>query len=279
MKKITMAAIGAFATVSALAAAVSEISVDMRLDESDYVAGERVRAVVTVKNMSPDRISVGFPSSRDRLFVEVYRAHNMSELTRMRDIPFVAKFRLDSNEGQKLETFLADHFALGECCRYLARPVLVHNSTRYEGQYRAFDVVPGMELGGALQIFDPKCADGLSREFRLVHWTRKGSEHLFVTAEDKGSKSGKWITHDIGSIMRITKPTISILPTGEVVVIHRTNPDQFIRSEFWSLPNALELRTRQLVQDPETAGQTSIQNLYDSSGGVKPVDRPWWKFW
>ena len=71
MKKITMAAIGAFATVSALAAAVSEISVDMRLDESDYVAGERVRAVVTVKNMSPDRISVGFPSSRDRLYLVI----------------------------------------------------------------------------------------------------------------------------------------------------------------------------------------------------------------
>lgn len=278
MKKIIAAMLCAIAPC-VLRAAPSEISVDMKLDESDYVAGERVRAVVTIKNLSPDPISVGFPVSKDRFFVEVYRSHNMSELSRMRDTPFVAKFRLDSNEGQKLETFLADHFALGECCRYLARPVLVHNGARYEGQYRAFDVVPGMEMGGALQIFDPKCAEGLSREFKLVHWARKGREHLFVTSEDKGARTGKWITYDVGALMKITKPTISILPTGEVVVIHRTNPDQFIRSEFWSLPNALELRTRQLVQDPETAGQTSIQQLYDAGGGVKPSDRPWWKFW
>lgn len=276
--KIALTTVVAMTAVM-LFAATSEITVDMKLDESDYVAGERVRAIVTIKNFSPDKISVGFPASKDRFFIEVYRSHNMSELTRMRDMPFVAKFRLDSNEGQRLETFLADHFALGECCRYLARPVLVHNRTRYEGQYRAFDVVPGMDAGSALQMFDPKCADGLSREFKLVHWARKGREHLFLTAEDKGTRTGKWLTYDIGAIMNITKPTISILPTGEVVVIHRTGPDHFIRSEFWSLPNALELRTRQIVQDPEVAGQSSIQQLYESKGGVKPVDRPWWKFW
>ena len=33
------------------------------------------------------------------------------------------------------------------------------------------------------------------------------------------------------------------------------------------------------VQDPETAGQAKVQELYDSAGGVKPIDRPWWKFW
>lgn len=278
MKK-TMLGFIAAAMAFQLYAETSEISVDMKLDESDYVAGERVRAVVTIKNFSPDAISVGFPVSKDRFFVEVFRSHDMSELTRMRDTPFVAKFRLDSNEGQKLETFLADHFALGECCRYLARPVLIHKGVRYEGQYRAFDVVPGMQIASAQQIFDPKCAEGLAREFRLVHWTRNGSEHLFLCAEDKGAKGGKWLTFDIGSLMKITKPVISILPSGEVVVIHRTGPDHFIRSEFWSLPGALELRTRQLIQDPEVAGQASVQQFYKSKGGVKPVDRPWWKFW
>ncbi len=253
------------------------ISVDLRLDEIDYVTGERVRGVIDVKNMSPTTISVGRPTSPDRLFVEVYRASDMIELERTTARPFVADFLLKMNEGQKLEVFLADHFALTETRRYLARPVLVHGKKRYEGQYRAFDIVPGMQVTGAMQMFANR--DGLSRRFNLVRWTRKGTEHLFLTARDEGTGTRRWRTTDVGAMMKITKPTISILPGGEVVIIHRTGPDHFIRSEFWSLPDALEFHSRELMQDPETAGQNRVQEMYNKAGGVKAVERPWWKFW
>ncbi len=253
------------------------ISVDLRLDEVDYVSGERIRGVIDIKNMSPDKLSVGHPNSHDRLFVEVFRSSDMHELSRTTEAPFVAPFRLEMNEGQKLETFLADHFALREPRRYLARPVLVHKQTRFVGQYRAFDVVPGIDVSSALQMFAGH--EGLSRRFSLVKWSRKGTEHLFLAAQDEGSGQRKWITTDIGALMRINKPTISILPTGEVVVIHRTGSDHYIRSEFWSMPNALELHSRELLSDPETAGQNRVQEMYEKAGGVKAKEQPWWKFW
>jgi hypothetical protein len=278
MKERIQIALLAFGlAAAAVAAPISEISVDLRLDEIDYVSGERIRGVVDIKNMSPDSISVGRPASKDRLFVEVFRSSDMLQLERAREAPFVAPFRLDMNEGQKLEVFLADHYALREARRYMARPVLVHGSTRYEGQYRAFDVVPGIHVANALQMFSNKT--GLSREFELVHWTRKGREHLFLSARDAGSGSRRWATTDVGAMMKLTKPTISILSGGEVVVLHRSGPDSFIRSEFWSLPDALEFRTRELVRDPETAGQSRVQEMYNKAGGVKAAPRPWWKFW
>ena len=61
-------------------------------------------------------------------------------------------------------------------------------------------------------------------------------------------------------------------------VLHRLNQDQFVRSEFWSLPDALEFRGRSSVLDPETAGTQSVRELY-RDGGVKPKQNPWWKFW
>ncbi len=262
---------------TAFAETIVPISVNLRLDEIDYVSGERIRGVIDVKNMSPNIVSVGESFSPDRLFVEVFRAANMTELQRTTDAPFVAPFSLDMNEGQCLETFLADHFMLLEPGRYLARPVLAHNKKRYVGQYRAFDVVPGMQITSALQMF--KNQEGLSRRFNLVQWGRKGCEHLFVTAQDEGTSNRRWRTIDVGALMKITKPTISILATGEVVVIHRTGPDHYIRSEFWSLPNALEFHSRELLSDPETAAQTRVQEMYKKSGGVKPVNRPWWKIW
>ena len=200
----------------------------------------------------------------------------MSQLTRTSKRPFVARFRIDSSEGQKLETFLGDHYGLREPNRYLAKPVLVHNGMRYEGAVRAFDVVDGIKLVGALQLF--KNRPGLQRELALVYWSRNHSEHLFLKSGDVGDGDRKWETRDLGPILRIERPSLSVMPGGEVVVLHRLNQDQFVRSEFWSLPDTLEFRIRETVRDPETAGTARVRELY-KEGGIKPKENPWWKFW
>lgn len=271
--------------------AQSEIKVDLRLDASDFVVGERIRGVVDIVNSSPDRIAVGVSrvfagegekrrvkevvEGRDRLFVEVIRSSDRSSLTRLGSRPFVSPFFIDSGEGQKLETFLGDHYALREPSRYMAKPVLVHDGVRYEGQPRVFDVVEGVKVGGAMQMFAN--SRGLRREFDIVYWSRRGSEHLFLKAQDAGTSTKIWETRDLGAILRIDKPTVSVLQTGEVVVLHRLNRDQFVRSEFWSLPKALEFRKREAVSDPDTAGTSRVRELYKD--GVKPKENPWWKFW
>ena len=269
----------AFCMVAAAAAALaetSEIRVDLKLDATDYVAGERIRGVVDVANSSPDGISVGYASSPDRLFVEVRRASSQEQLTRLGARPFVSAFRLGSGEGLKLETFLGDHYALSEPTAYQARPVLVHGEIRYEGAIRAFNVVNGIRVSGAMQMFATR--RGLQRNFSLVYWSRSRSEHLFLRAEDSGSSDRRWETRDLGAILRIGTPTISVLPGGEVVVLHRLNQDMFVRSELWSLPDELVFRRRETVRDPETAGTARVRELY-KEGGVKPKDNPWWKFW
>ena len=257
-------------------ASTSEIRVDMSMNWSDFVSGERVRCVIDIANSSPDTVRVGYPDSNDRFFVEVYRAGDMTQLERTSKSPFVASFRLDSGEGQKLEAYLGDHYDLRETRRYLAKPVLVHNGYRFEGAPRAFDVVDGVKVAGAMQMFATR--KGLQREFSVVYWSRNHSEHVFLKSNDAGTSSRRWETRDLGPILRIEPPTISILPTGEVVVLHRLNQDQFVRSEFWSLPKALEFRVRETVQDPETAGTARVRELY-REGGVKPKVNPWWKFW
>ena len=272
-------------------AAQSEIKVDLRLDAADFVAGERIRGVVDIVNSSPDRIAVGISrvfagegekrrvkevvEGKDRLFVEVVRSSDMSSLTRLGSRPFVSSFFIDSGEGQKLETFLGDHYALREPSRYMAKPVLVHDGVRYEGMPRVFDVVEGVKVGGAMQMFAN--SRGLRREFDIVYWSRGGSEHLFLKAQDAGTSTRVWETRDLGAILRIDKPTVSVLQTGEVVVLHRLNRDQFVRSEFWSLPKALEFRKREAVSDPDTAGTSRVRELYKD--GVTPKENPWWKFW
>ena len=257
-------------------AETSEIMVDLKLDNFDFVSGERIRGVVNIANPSPEKVSVGYSNSKDSFFVEVFRASSMQQLTKISTHAFVSKFRIDSGEGQKLEVFLGDHYGLKEPSRYLAKPVLVHNGIRYEGTIRAFDVVDGVRLGGAMQMFANR--NELRRDFDLVYWSRRNSEHLFLRVKDVGGSDRIWETRDLGPILRIDKPSISVMPKGEVVVLHRLNQDQFVRSEFWSLPNDLEFRLRETVQDPETAGTARVRELY-KEGGIKAKVNPWWKFW
>ena len=254
-----------------------EISVDLRMDSIDYVSGERIRAVVDVANSSPNKVSVGYLDSADSLFVEVCGSGGAEQLEKTGKGAFVSRFSLNPNEGQKLETYLGDHYPLRTVGRYLAKPVLVHGGMRYEGQLRAFSVVPGMKVGSALQMF--KNVEGLRREFELLSWSRRNTEHLFLAARDEGAATRRWTTVDLGPLMRFRKPSLSVLETGEVIVIHCCDRDRFRRSEFWSLPDALELHKREFVRDPETAGSERVKELYKESGGVKPVARPWWKFW
>ena len=286
--RLSISAAIAMSAVTALSSQ-SEIKIDLRLDASDFIVGERIRGVVDVVNSSPDRVAVGtsrvigkdravkeMVEGRDRIFVEVYRSNDRAQLARIDSRPFVSPFFIDSGEGQKLETFLSDHYALRESSRYMAQPVLVHDGIRYEGQPRVFDVVEGVKVGGAMQMFVN--AKGLRREFDLVYWSRGGSEHLFLRAQDAGDGAKTWETRDLGPILRIDKPMVSVLRTGEVVVLHRLNRDQFVRNEFWSLPKALEFRLREAVADPDTAGTARVRELY-KDGGVKPKVNPWWKFW
>ena len=276
MKRILLSLYALAAPLAVLAAA-SEITVDLKLDFIDFVVGENIGAVVNIVNISPDSISAGYGDSKERFFIEVFRSKDMSQLQRISNGPFVAPFLIKPNEGQKLATRLGDLYDLRKPGRYLARPVLVHRNTRYEGQMRAFDIVPGMRMSSALQMFSNH--DGLRREFELVTWNRGGTSHLFLTAKDAGTSSRAWQTIDLGDMMKVTRPTISVMPSGEVVVLHRLDPDNFMRSEFWSVPAGIEFNRRELVQDPETASSQRVREIYQESGGIKPKKNPWWKFW
>ena len=228
------------------AALPTEITVQLIMTHDEYVEGERIRAVVDVANASADVVDCRKPGASDRLFVELFRAHDKHRYDRITDKPFVAPFALLSGEGQKLETFLANHFRFDENTRYLARAVLVHGGMRFESSLKSFDVVPGLHCTNALQMFSNR--EGLRRNFELVHWGRDQVEHLFMKARDEGISTRRWRTTDLGPVIRVKPPVISVMPTGEVVVLHLATQGKFLYSTFWSLPDILEYRLRSFTR-------------------------------
>lgn len=277
MKKLcwllVLAALGAFGA----APPPSEITVTLKMDHDVYVEGERIRAVVDIANASADNINCWTNNPTDRLVVELYRASDRYQYEPDADTRFTAPFFLKSGEGQKLETFLADNYPFNQNVRYYARAVLAHAGVRYESRLQTFDLVPGMKCGSALQMFAGN--DDLKRVFELVHWNRDRMEHIFLKARDDGSSVRRWSTTDLGPFLRVTRPKLSVLPSGEVIVLHRMTQDTFVRSEFWSLPTVFEFNTHEKMLDPDVAGSERVKELYRDAGGVEAVKKAWWKFW
>lgn len=277
MKKNILLLACLFAVAAARAATAPEINVTLRMSADEYIEGEKIRAVVDLANGSPDTLIGGRDDAPDRLFLELFRASDSAAVDRNSYAPFTVPFVLKSSEGQKFEVFFDHHFPIASSTRYLARAVLVHEGSRYEGSLRSFDVVPGIRIGGALQMFANR--PDLRREFELVYWNRDKLEHLFLKARDEGPEDRRWATADLGPILRVTQPKISIRPNGEVTVLHRTSQDEFVRSLFWSLPEAFEFQEHETLLDPEVAGAERVKALYQESSGVEPVKKAWWKFW
>ena len=277
MKK-SIVIVGIFAAVVAGAAdRLTELTVKLDMQKGDYIEGERIKAVVDVANASPDPIDARGRDAPDRLILELYRASDRFQFKKTSDKPYAEPFALLSGEGQLLDVYFAEHFPIVASTRYFARAVLVHKNVRYESSLKSFNVVPGLRCGGAVQMFSNK--EGLRREFELVHWGRDQVEHLFLKAKDSGISTHIWTTVDLGVFLSATRPKASVLPTGEVVTLHRTTQDAFIRTEFWSLPDAFEFNTHELMLDPDVAGAERVKELYKESGGVEPVKKAWWKFW
>ena len=261
----------------AAAEKLTELTVKLTLQKGDYIAGERIKAVVDVANASPDPIDARGPDAPDRLILELYRASDRHQFAKTSDKPYVEPFALLSGEGQILDVYLAEHFPIVESTRYFVRAVLIHKDIRYESALKSFNVVPGLRCGGAVQMFANK--EGLRRDFELVHWGRDKVDHLFLKARDAGNSTRVWTTTDLGPYLSMTRPKVSVLPSGEVMTLHRTTQDAFIRTEFWSLPDVFEFNLHELMLDPDVAGAERVKELYKEAGGVEPVKKAWWKFW
>lgn len=275
LKKLCVGLCGALAAVSA---AAQQIDVSMTLAYNAYVMGEPVLVQLEALNATRDLLEVGAAGSRDVMLVEVSRAGQLGELKAFNAEPITGSVQLKPGQTMQHKVELDKWFPLVQEGKYLVRFVLVHNGIRYESPKKSFDIVPGLPLKDAVQMFVTK--QNLKRLFKLVYWHRNQTDRLFLRIEDDPG-SRVWDSIDLGTMMRMTPPKIDISPEGEVTVVHRSTQDAFIRTVLWSLPNSVEVVERNNLLDPEISASQRVKSLYGEMAGEgeKEEKKSWWKFW
>jgi hypothetical protein len=270
------AAVAVCGLLAAAGAWAQQIDVKLTLAYNAFVVGEPVVVQIDLLNATRDLIDVGSPASASALVVEITKGGQYEEVHPFRTEPFVPAFRLNPGQAWQHKLALDKWFPVEQEGKYVARVVLVHRGMRYESAKRSFDVVPGLPVGGGVQMFVKK--ESLKRQFKLVYWHRNQNDRLFLRIEDEPGPR-IWDSIDLGALMRGTPPKLDISPDGEVTVVHRATQDAFLRTVLWSLPDSVEVVERNSLVDPEISASQRVNSLYGETGGKKDEKKPWWKFW
>ncbi len=266
------------AVLLAGAAAAQQVEVTMTLAYTAFVVGEPVLVQIEAVNATRDLLDIGGAESKDEVFVEITKGDRYNEIDAFNPAPIVGAAQLKPGQTFRHKVELDKWFALGAEGRYAVRTVLVHNGMRYESSKKSFDIVPGMPIKDAVQMFLKR--PNSKRLFKLVYWHRNQSERLFLRIED--DPDGKvWDSLDLGTLLRLSEPKLDISPDGEVTVVHRATQDAFIRTVLWSLPDNVEVVERNNLLDPEISASQRVRALYGemADDGKEEKKKAWWKFW
>jgi len=252
------------------------VDVSLTLAYTVFITGEPVlvQAELT-NNLMRDSLDIG-DDAKDKFLIEVCKETRNDELPPDESKPFIKPLTLAPGSKLTHRMEVDKWFDVADNGKYLIRAVLVHNGMRYESEMKSFDIVPGTQLKEGVQMFANK--QNLQRNFKLVHWTRNQSRHLFLRIED--SDGQVWDTIDLGEFSRAEEPRLDISPGGEVTTFHRANADNFLRTVIWSLPDSVEIDERNVLLDPDVSSATRIRAHYgDLPDQTEQKKSSWWKFW
>ncbi|MBO4287016.1 MAG: hypothetical protein J5985_02485 [Kiritimatiellae bacterium] len=277
MKKVSFLLAVAFISV---AASAQEISLQMTLQNREYIVGEPLVVAFDFLNATRERISCGKNDSPDRFFVEVTKGTDQFDFVQpFNTEPIGGAFTVQGGDNRRIIAELDKWFPLLKEGKYLARGVLVHRGMRYESAKKSFDIVGGIKLQEGYQMFVNRT--NLKRTFRLVYWSRNQMERLFLRISDEPGNR-VWDTIDLGTLLRTSPVRLDISPEGEVTIVQRASQDAFLRTLVWSLPDNIEIAERNPLIDPDISASQRAKSLYNEmvdDGKEKKSKKPWYKFW
>lgn len=240
-------------------APITPIDVTFDFAVCDYVVGEPVEAILEIRNQSTRQLTLGIPGSPEALKLEIRRLQDNDLLeTPTGGNILTTAITLKPGDLYQKKFICNELYDLSEPGKYLVTVTTVAFDQQYQSKPRILNVVPGIPLKKATQMFSSNT--GLQRTFSLVTWRRNEYDSLFVRIHD--TPTGKiWNTLYLAPILRQNDPRIDVAPTGEVTILHRSSQYYYQRTLLWSLPNEVLVRARDLLRDPDNAMAARLSNL------------------
>ena len=152
-------------------------------------------------------------------------------LPRLGKEPLIRNAKLEPGEQRDIAIDLSRRYNLGGVGRYLVRAVIKHNNRFYMSDKVMLDVVEGIEV--AKTVRGVRGYEDTTRNYSLRYWKRGKHEYLFLTVDDNPTRINQGV-FQLGRLLRVDTPRITVDRKGNVMILHRSSPDCFIRTKFKS---------------------------------------------
>ena len=267
---------GCAGTVAMLGVAAGQMSVDLHLDQSVYIVGEAVRADVAIVNHATTPFLIGpGPYRQNALFFQIKDSqHEVLECAQAQ-VPMIPELALPGGETYHGAFELDEWYPMGRAGSYIVTALVRRDDQRYESSAHAIDIVPGLEIKTAIQLFADR--PEIQRKLSLVYFMRKQSEYLFLRITDTpGERS--WSTLELGHLLRTTPPKIEVSADGVVTVSHRATRDVYLTTRVRSTSSGVELLGQEQLIDTHAAEMMQAQQIRALEEARKKPSHWWWPF-
>lgn len=203
----------------------------LKLEHGSSLRFESAHAFLSIYNDSDDTLRIcGDTVGCAELDFQIERKKYES-LPRMGKGPLIRNAKLEPGEQRDIAIDLSRRYNLGGVGRYLVRAVLTLNNKVYMSDKVMLNVVEGIEIAKTER--GVKGYDDTRRTYSLRYWKRGKGEYLFLTVDDKPTRINHGV-FQLGRLLRVDIPKITVDRKGGVMVLHRSSPDCFIRTKFKS---------------------------------------------
>lgn len=222
------------------ASAAGQLDVSLHMEHSAVLLHEPLQARVTIHNGGIDPVTLNDARGGVQLLFYVERDNGVSIPARQQAPP-VKRMVVEPGKTQAIEIDLTMQFAMADPGRYFVRAVLDDGREAIRSRLKMVDVVPGLELAKASGAV-PK-APGVQRTYSLRYWARDGKEYAFLCVSD--TPSGQvFAPINLGTLVRVARPTVTIDDQGAVTVTHQVNRGQLMVSTLESAADKLTLKSQ-----------------------------------
>jgi hypothetical protein len=252
----------------------AQMTVDMNLNQSVYILGEAVRADVRIVNHATTPLIVGPGGYRQNgLFFQITDGRHDTLEPSQPGTPMISDLRLPGGETYRSAFELDEWYPMGKAGSYIVTAMVRRDDRRYETTSRAIDIVPGLEIKTAIQLFADR--PDFQRKLSLVYFMRRQAEFLFLRITDTpGDRT--WSTLELGKLLRTTPPTIGVTNDGVITIFHRATQDVYLKTRMKSTANGVELVGQEQIVDTHSMDILQAQQIQKIAEDRNKKQSHWW---
>lgn len=215
---------------TALAPCVSrgQLEVTCRLAHERVVAFEPVTATLEVVNNTAETLRLSDAGPEGRVAFEIEQTPGIG-VRRSGDAILSQPVVVEAGKTGKVTVDLRSYLPVGATGPYTVRSRVDWGGRSFRSASLFLDVLPGLEIAH-LTAGVPGDARAL-RTYSLRTLNRERSDRVFLRIDDEDDAKCYGV-FDLGSIVRVSAPSLQVDQEGNVHVLHQSGPQQFTHSAF-----------------------------------------------